>query len=106
MNYSTLVIVLAVLVLVTNIIVQLVKDISCLKERPTKVVALIVAVILTVCTTVAYFQIKSLVLTWYIIVAAVIIGFIVAYGAIFGFDNLYGELLDKLKDLFGKKGGM
>ena len=48
MNYSTLVIVLAVLVLVTNIIVQLVKDISCLKERPTKVVALIVSVILTV----------------------------------------------------------
>ena len=106
MNYSTLVIVLAVLVLVTNIIVQLVKDISSLKERPTKVVALIVAVILTVCTTVAYFQIKSLVLTWYIIVAAVIIGFIVAYGATFRFDNLYGELLDKLKDLFSKKGGM
>ena len=106
MNYSTLVIVLAVLVLVTNIIVQLVKYISCLKDRPTKVVALIVAVILTVCSTVAYFQIKSLVLTWYIIVAAVIIGFIVAYGAIFGFDNVYGELLDKLKDLFGKKGGM
>lgn len=105
MNYSTLVIVLAVLVLLTNIIVQLVKDISCLKERPTKVVALIVAIVLTVCATVAYFQINSLVLTWYIIVAALIVGFIVAYGAIFGFDNLYGDLLDKLKELLSKTGG-
>lgn len=105
MNYSTLVIVLAVLVLLTNIIVQLVKDISCLKDRPTKVVALIVAIVLTVCATMAYFQINSLVLTWYIIVAALIVGFIVAYGAIFGFDNLYGDLLDKLKELLSKTGG-
>ena len=105
MNYSTLVIVLAVLVLLTNIIVQLVKDISCLKERPTKVVALIVAIVLTVCATVAYFQINSLVLTWYIIVASLIVGFIVAYGAIFGFDNLYVDLLDKLKELLSKTGG-
>lgn len=95
-------IILAVLVIVTNIIVQVIKSFSGLKDKPTKVVATVVAIILCVGATIAYCQIANVVLAWYTVVASIILGFIVAYGAIFGFDNLYGEFLDKIKKLFVK----
>lgn len=99
MNYAVAVIALAIMVILTNIIVQVIKDFSGLKDKPTKIVTTVVAVALSVIATVAYCEIFAITLVWYIIVASVIVGFIVAYGAMFGFDNLYGELLDKIKDL-------
>lgn len=103
MNYTVALIVLAILVLITNIIVQVIKDFSGLKDKPTKIVTTVIAITLCVLATIAYCQIFSVALAWYILVASVILGFIVAYGAIFGFDNLYGDLLDKIKELLSQK---
>ena len=104
MSYSTVVLILALLIILTNIIVQLIKDVVGLKDQPTKVVTTFVAIFLTVGSTVAYCQIHLISVTWYLFLASFIIGIVVAYGAIFGFDNLYGELLDKTKELFIKGG--
>lgn len=104
MTYSLIVMVFALLVVVTNIIVQVVKSISGIKDKPTKIIATVVGIFLTVASLVAYCEINSIAITWYYIVSSVVIGVIVAYGSIFGFDNLYGEFLDKLKDILAKKG--
>lgn len=103
MNYTVALIILAILVILTNIIVQVIKDFSGLKDKPTKIVTTLVAITLCILGTIAYCQIFSIALVWYIIVASVILGFIVAYGAMFGFDNLYGQLLDKIKELMTHK---
>lgn len=103
MNYTVALIILAILVILTNIIVQVIKDFSGLKDKPTKVVTTVIAIMLCVLGTIAYCEIFSIALAWYIIVASIILGFIVAYGAMFGFDNLYGDLLDKIKELLTHK---
>ena len=78
MEYSLLIIVLALLVVVTNIIVQVIKNVSGIKERPTRIVATIVAVLLTMLSFEAYCEINGIVVTWYHIVASFIVGIIVA----------------------------
>ena len=43
---------------------------------------------MTVAVFIAYWQIKQLEITWYIIAAFIVIGFMVAYAAMFGYDKL------------------
>ena len=87
MELSTIITIIGVLVALTNIVVEVVKK-STWDKLPTNVLALIVAVALTLAAGFAYFQIKAIPITWYIIVAFVIVGFMVAYPAMFGFDKL------------------
>jgi len=87
MELSTIITIIGVLVALTNIVVEVVKK-STWDKLPTNVLALIVAVALTLAAGFAYFQIKAIPITWYIIVAFVIVGFMVAYAAMFGFDKL------------------
>lgn len=84
--------VIGVLVALTNIIVEVVKK-ATWDKVPTNIVAIIVAVVLTVGAGIAYAQINSIALTWYIISGLVIGGIMVAYAAMFGFDKLQ-EILD------------
>ena len=96
--FSQLTIIVAVLVVLVNIITEVVKKVFELKNAKTiNIFVTVLSVILTVASFVAYFQIKGMVLTWYICVAFVIIGFMVAYGAMFGYD----KLLSYFKDLRG-----
>lgn len=87
MELPTIITIIGVLVALTNIVVEVVKK-STWDKLPTNVLALIVAVALTLAAGFAYFQIKAIPITWYIIVAFVIVGFMVAYAAMFGFDKL------------------
>ena len=87
MELSIIITIIGVLVALTNIVVEVVKK-STWYKLPTNVLALIVAVALTLAAGFAYFQIKAIPITWYIIVAFVIVGFMVAYAAMFGFDKL------------------
>lgn len=57
-------------------------------KLPTNILALIVAVALTLAAGFAYCQIEAITITWYIVVAFVVVGFMVAYAAMFGFDKL------------------
>lgn len=87
MEISVLIAIVGVLVALTNIVVEVVKK-STWDKLPTNVLALIVSEALTLAAGFAYFQIKALPITWYVVVAFVVVGFMVAYAAMFGFDKL------------------
>ena len=87
MEISVLIAIVGVLVALTNIIVEVVKK-STWDKLPTNVLALIGAEALTLAAGFAYFQIKTLPIAWYVVVAFVVVGFMVAYAAMFGFDKL------------------
>lgn len=87
MDISILITAIGILVALTNVIVQVVKK-ATWEKLPTNVVALLVAVALTVVAGLAYCQITATALTWYIIAGLFVGGFLVAYAAMFGFDKL------------------
>lgn len=87
MELSVIIAIVGVLVALTNVIVEVAKK-ATWDKLPTNILALIVAVALTLAAGFAYFQIKAIPITWYIVVAFVIVGFMVAYAAMFGFDKL------------------
>ena len=87
MELSVIIAVIGVLVALTNVIVEVTKK-ATWDKLPTNVLALIVAVVLTVAAGIAYLQIKSIAVAWYMIVALIVVGFMVAYAAMFGFDKL------------------
>lgn len=87
MEISVLIAIVGVLVALTNIIVEVVKK-STWDKLPTNVLTLIVAEALTLAAGFSYFQIKTLPIAWYVVVAFVVVGFMVAYAAMFGFDKL------------------
>ena len=73
-DWSVILSLVGVLVVITNIIVQVLKKLT-------------------------YCQIKSITVVWYMVAAAVVLGFMVAYAAMFGFDKLKEVIaqLDKNK---------
>lgn len=87
MELSIIITAIGVLVALTNIIVEVAKR-ATWDKIPTNILALIVSIVLTLAFGVAYCQIESIHITWYIIVAFVVAGFMVAYAAMFGFDKL------------------
>ena len=97
-------IVFAILVIIVNMCTEIFKKCVKNKEIPTKLFILAVSIALTVITTIAFCQIYSIPIVWYLIVGSIVIGVIVAYCAIFGYDNLYGELMELISSLFGKIG--
>ncbi len=93
LNLSVILSIIGVLVVLTNIIVQVVKKVTWGK-LPTNILAVIVSMALTLLAFFAYCQIKSITVVWYMIVAAVVLGFLVAYAAMFGFDKLKEALTE------------
>lgn len=95
MEITAVITCIGVLVALTNIVVEVLKKVT-YDKLPTNIVAVIVAEILTLGFGIAYFQIKSITILWYMIAALVIAGIMVAYAAMFGFD--------KLKEIMNWKG--
>lgn len=87
MDMSVIITIIGVLVALTNVIVEVTKK-ATWDKLPTNILALIVAVALTLAAGFAYCQINVVAVTWYIVVSFVVIGFMVAYAAMFGFDKL------------------
>ena len=87
MEFATIITIIGILVALTNIVVEVAKKVTW-DKLPTNVVALIVAVALTLAVGFAYCQIEAVAVTWYIVVALIVVGFMVAYAAMFGFDKL------------------
>lgn len=96
MEFSSLITMIGVLVALTNLIVEVLKKVTWSK-LPTNALTLMVALALTILLGLAYFQMKSVPLTWYLIISLVVTGFLVAYAAMFGFDKLK-EILEGLRD--------
>ena len=92
---STVLLIVAILTVITNIIVQVIKKVTW-DKIPTNLLAVIVAMILTLATFLAIFQIKDMAVTWYMVAAVVVLGLFVSYAAMFGFDKLR-EALEQIE---------
>ena len=91
---SAVLLIVAILVVITNIIVQVVKK-ATWDKIPTNLLVVIVSMVLTVGAILAIFQIKAVAITWYMIAAVLILGIFVAYAAMFGFDK-FREALEQI----------
>lgn len=85
-NVTTLLMVIGILVGLTNIFTQVLKKVW--DNFPSSLLALVIAIVLTMVAYFGYNAYYGYAATWYFIVAAIIIGFMVAYAAMFGFDKL------------------
>jgi len=94
MDYATIIsqvlLIVAALTAFVNIITEVVKKSFnwCSTSKCINVFVLLLSEILTVAVFLAYWQIKEMLITWYIIVAFIVVGFMVAYAAMFGYDKL------------------
>ena len=87
LSLSTILTIVGILVVLTNIVVQVLKKVTWGK-LPTNILAITVSMVLTLVTFFAYCQIKAIAVVWYMVAAAVVLGFMVAYAAMFGYDKL------------------
>lgn len=89
--------VVLVLMVVTNIIVEVLKKLTW-EKLPTNILAFAVAMAVTLLAFFAACQIMGAAVTWYMVVAAVVMGVFVAYAAMFGFDKLR-QTLEQLNSI-------
>ena len=82
LNWSVIISIIGVLVVLTNIVVQVLKKVTWDK------LAMIVSLVLTLGAFFAYCSIKGIAVVWYMVFAAVVLAFMVAYAAMVGFDKL------------------
>ena len=89
-------ILLAVLILtvVTNIIVQVLKNVT-VGKVPTNIVAMAIALIVTIVAFFAAATILCIPVVWWMIAGAIAVGFFVAYAAMFGYDK-FKETLEQI----------
>lgn len=92
-----LLVVVGVLVILTNIIVEVLKKFT-YEKIPTNILAVLVALVLTIVAFLALMAWAALPIRWYYIAAAVVVAFLVAYAAMFGFDKLR-EALENIRRL-------
>ena len=90
-----------ILTVITNIITEVVKKLTW-DKLPTNVLAVLVAMVLTLCAFFADCQIMGLAVTWYMVVGAIVVGFFVAFAAMFGFDK-FRQMLEQIANLQEKK---
>ena len=86
-DWSVILSIVGILVVVTNIITQVLKKITW-DKIPTNVLAVVVAMAVTLVSFFAACQIMGWAVTWYMVAGAVALGLFVAYAAMFGYDKL------------------
>ncbi len=91
MNGPVLISIIGVLVVLTNLVVQVIKKLTW-DKIPTNILAVVISIVLTLGTFFAYCQVKTIDVVWYMVFAAVVLAFMVAYAAMFGYDKLMEAL--------------
>ena len=94
LNISAIVAIIGALTVLSNIIVEVLKR-ATWEKMPTNLLAIIVAMVLTLVAFFGYMAFMGYAVMWYYVAAAVV-GFAVAYAAMFGFDKLK-EALGQIK---------
>lgn len=87
-SLSQLMVAVGALAFVVSVITEVIKGIGVFKNIPTDIVVTILSMVLTVVAFFAYAQYVSLVVAWYLVVAAIIGGFFVAFIAMYGWSKL------------------
>ena len=75
------------LMVVTNIIVEVLKKLTW-ERLPPNILVFVVAMAVTLLAFLAACQIMGVRILWYMVAGAVVLGIFVAYAAMFGFDKL------------------
>lgn len=101
MNIVTILMVLPLLVVLTNMLTNVIKGLCKLFGDHARLVATLVAELLTLLATAAYLEIFGVAAAWYWYAGGVIAGGVVAYIAMNGYDGLYEDLVKHLKGLAG-----
>lgn len=96
-DMPTLLLIVGVLVVLTNIIVEVLKKMTW-DKMPTNLLAVLVAIALTLVAFFAYVGYSGMLYAWYHVAAAIIVAFMVAYAAMFGFDKLK-EALSQIQSM-------
>lgn len=85
---SEVIAVLGFLAFLVNIIVEMVKDMSLIKDVPTKLVVLIISLIINLSVFIAYTSYTGNVVQIYEVISIVIGSFVVSYISMYGYDSL------------------
>lgn len=93
---------LGVLAFVTALIVQAVKEWPVFSKAPTSLVAMVVALVLTLVAFFAGASYLGIAVVWYMVFAAVVVGFLVWYIATNGWEK-FSELWGRYKKDMPKK---
>ena len=101
MNILTILMVLPLLVILTNMITNVFKGLCAVFADHAKLIAPLVAELLTLASTAAYLEIFSVAATWYWFAGGAVAGLVVAYVAMNGYDGLYEDLIKHLKGIAG-----
>lgn len=101
MNIVTILMVLPLLVALTNMLTNVFKGLCAVFAGHAKLIAPLVAELLTLMATAAYLEIFSVAATWYWYAGGAVAGLVVAYVAMNGYDGLYEDLVKHLKGLAG-----
>lgn len=83
---AAIIFIVGTLVFLTNIVVEVLKK-ATWDKMPTNILALIVAIVLTVMAFICFAKFMEITLVWYYFPPVVMFGFAVAYAAMFGFDK-------------------
>lgn len=89
---SAFLIVVGALVLITNMVVEVLKKVTW-EKFPTNLLAVIVAVVLTVVAFVTYMKMMNLPMVWWYWPPVIVAGFLVSYAAMFGYDKFKEMIL-------------
>lgn len=95
LDITVVVAIIGALTVVTNIIVEVLKR-ATWEKMPTNLLAVIVAMVLTLVAFFGYMAYLGIAVMWYYVAAAVVVGFAAAYAAMFGFDKLK-EAIQQMK---------
>lgn len=95
-NVSQAILAVAILAFVVSVITEVIKNIGVMKKIPTNLVVIILSMVLTIVAFFAYAQYASLVIVWYLVLAAIIAGFFVSFVAMYGWDKI-SELWSRFK---------
>ena len=105
MNIVTILMVLPLLVVLTNMLTNVIKGLCEAFATHAKLIAPLVALTLTLIATAAYLQVFSVAATWYWYAGGAVAGLVVAYVAMNGYDGLYEDLIKHMKGLAGGGNG-
>lgn len=94
---SVILLLVLILTVITNIITQVLKNVT-RDKLPTNLLAVLVAMVLTLCAFFALCQIMGWAVLWYMVAAAIVVGFFVAFAAMFGFDK-FRQTLEQITTL-------
>lgn len=98
---SAILVAVMILMVITNIIVEVLKKLTWDKV-PTNILAVLVAMVVTLVAFFSICQIEKIEVTWYLVAGAVGLGFTVAFAAMFGFDKLR-QTLEQITNISNRK---